>query len=856
VLRPVLPLLRDTLGFGEQKILDNAVNYEQAALKNLGRTNEAERVLQNHRAGAESFLSGVEKVLPHLESLDNEADPSRRKAIVEDILSKLDPASYFAAKMQLALTTSLRELGELERAVEVGNRARPQIRRWLGTAIERELLAELIEIEQLRNNFVAALELIAEYEPLARKLSGNDWRKPIEYNLGRIFYDLEELKKAEDALAAKTRRNAMEELDSDSGFGDRPGRDDKELLLSALILLKRGHTNDATRIVEPITKRSLAATRKGPVVDETRKQIALEILPEIAEIQAAVGRPREALKLLESFVGALDPAEDLSRWVAYDVRAAELHLEAGDDPLQTVKRFEELSPGLLEFPELNPINSVRMDIFLGEYYRKTKQPALSGDRLNRALLTAGGVGAVDEQILIRRALGELASDAGQLKQAAEQFGASISLLRSVSERIPSDIGKIGYRANRLRAIPLLTLTQYELYRQSGQLADAQAMLATAEEGKSRALTEMLLRKAGQVKSGPVDVSRLQAALPAGALLLEYYVPEGAGEEVFRFEVERNSLHVTRLDLSASQLDASALKLRETVCHDINYDDAKFRSRARELAAELLPSQLMTNQTGAPKLVYVVPTGALHLLPFFLLTDGAGKYLDEREELNIVHLPSAAILLRQRPNATQARHCAAFINPALEREQNLLLAESPQLRADLESALRTWADTSVIWERRLTPTMFLNDARTVENVFICAHARFLPDTPMASYIKFSKTAEAPGELTAEDLVTENFGRGLWSIAGCSTATGRVRSGGEVLGLPRALLQGGATMVVVSLWDVDTARSLQTMTVFYRDMAGGRSVADALHRARTQIRRDGGRPFDWAPFILIGFHDFHD
>jgi CHAT domain-containing protein len=69
-----------------------------------------------------------------------------------------------------------------------------------------------------------------------------------------------------------------------------------------------------------------------------------------------------------------------------------------------------------------------------------------------------------------------------------------------------------------------------------------------------------------------------------------------------------------------------------------------------------------------------------------------------------------------------------------------------------------------------------------------------------------------------------------------------------------LQAGATMVVISLWDIDTASSLEIMTEFYKNLGQGLSVATSLKAARSKFRNLGKLPFDWAPFVLVGFHEF--
>jgi CHAT domain-containing protein len=95
-----------------------------------------------------------------------------------------------------------------------------------------------------------------------------------------------------------------------------------------------------------------------------------------------------------------------------------------------------------------------------------------------------------------------------------------------------------------------------------------------------------------------------------------------------------------------------------------------------------------------------------------------------------------------------------------------------------------------------------------------------------------------------------------LAACSTGGGRVRSGDEVLGLPRALLLAGAGMVVITYWDVDAETSFDIMARFYTNLAKGSSVAAALREARSYARKSGLQTYHWAPFVLVGNHGFRD
>ena len=61
-----------------------------------------------------------------------------------------------------------------------------------------------------------------------------------------------------------------------------------------------------------------------------------------------------------------------------------------------------------------------------------------------------------------------------------------------------------------------------------------------------------------------------------------------------------------------------------------------------------------------------------------------------------------------------------------------------------------------------------------------------------------------------------------------------------------------MIIASLWNVNDEATARFMSLFYGHLGDGLSKAEALRRARSDLRRDKryGHPYYWAPYILIG------
>ena len=74
-----------------------------------------------------------------------------------------------------------------------------------------------------------------------------------------------------------------------------------------------------------------------------------------------------------------------------------------------------------------------------------------------------------------------------------------------------------------------------------------------------------------------------------------------------------------------------------------------------------------------------------------------------------------------------------------------------------------------------------------------------------------------------------GADLVVLSACRTGSGRATAAGDVVGLARAALAGGARHVVVSLWPVDDRAGCLFAVDLARRIGTGTFVAEAVGRA---------------------------
>ncbi len=330
---------------------------------------------------------------------------------------------------------------------------------------------------------------------------------------------------------------------------------------------------------------------------------------------------------------------------------------------------------------------------------------------------------------------------------------------------------------------------------------------------------------------------VQAVLPAGSVLLEYFLARG---RVFACLVQRSGIEVFNLGSSvlleermrAFRFQLSKMLLDPTYVATFQATlQQHIQVRLKDLYDLLIPPAVSRL---SPHHLIVVPHGPLHYLPFHALFDGV-QYLIDR--FSISYSPSAGVygLCRNRPPS--AGRGALVLGVADERAPLILKEAETVANALPEARLFVGSEADEQNLRR-----FGAEARYVH---LAAHGDFRRDHPMFSSIQLGG-----GRLNLFDLYNLELDADLAVLSGCGTGLSDVRQGDELVGLTRGLLYAGARTVAVSLWDVNDETTTELMGAFYSQLGQGLEPAEALRRAMAKLRKEYAHPYYWAPFVLIG------
>jgi len=230
------------------------------------------------------------------------------------------------------------------------------------------------------------------------------------------------------------------------------------------------------------------------------------------------------------------------------------------------------------------------------------------------------------------------------------------------------------------------------------------------------------------------------------------------------------------------------------------------------AAEVLDGLLLrplSSVVGDRELV-VVPTGALHALPWAALPSTSGR--------PITLVPSAALWLRGATSSDQPSGPTVLAaGPGL-----------PAAAAEVAALAEHYGDALALTGAAATAPAVLAGADGARLVHLAAHGCFRADNPLFSCLEL-----ADGPLMVYDLEMLRAAPRQLVLSACDSGLSDVRPGDELMGLAAVLLALGTRSVIASVAPVPDEGTHELMLALHRGLRVGRSPAEALAAARQDV-----------------------
>lgn len=309
-----------------------------------------------------------------------------------------------------------------------------------------------------------------------------------------------------------------------------------------------------------------------------------------------------------------------------------------------------------------------------------------------------------------------------------------------------------------------------------------------------------------------------SAPPVRVVLVEYFVMEDR-TLVFGVTSEAAEPDVMAVAISRTEIEDLAEGLRDA----LRTDHREVRAWLRDERLTRLVAPVI--RWACPgDMVYLVPHDALHRVPLHAVAV-EGRPLIGR---NPVAVTSSASVLRYCQERRKGRRDVALIVADPHAARPLVFA-----REQARAVTAGFGRHEVLAGHDASRTALLArlDAgeRSPDILHFTAHGVFDPDEPMRSGIDL-----VDGRLTAQDILGLSLDVDLVTLGACETGVSDRRPGDELIGLARALLYAGAPSVLVTLWRVDELSTSMLFAIFYAELAGGRSKAEALRHAQLRLR----------------------
>jgi CHAT domain-containing protein len=589
----------------------------------------------------------------------------------------------------------------------------------------------------------------------------------------------------------------------------------------ALILAKntgsRDLTSSAERSVASIRLKQNKLAEAAALLDDAEKldtEVGAPLNTEYTydlqgQVLEAEGKPDEALAKYKQAITILE-----------SVRAASASTESDFGSLQNnYQPYEHIVKLLIKMGKTE-------DAF--DYLSRAKSKQLQ-DTLSLSSIKTGD-----------KALQALLDRAGALQSKLDAVRGQIQ----AEQQKPADV-RSEAKIESLRIVA--AQTQGEYYDLSDQIKD-----------KYPDYDQMLTVK-------PTELASAQDSIPDDAVLIEY---APLGDQLYIFLVTKTSLKIYTPPVKPDDVWARIADTRKKIAlpGDADFTIAERgakRARVKSVTPEEMASvtdDLTTlydmliapieQEIANKKTLLFVPTHQLYYLPMQALAkkEANGNLRFLIQDKQIVYLAAADVL-----SVVEPHHGA--IGEGLTAIGDPTGANLPFAEDEVNAISKIFGDSNVLTGSEATKSAIENPANFDRRVLhFATHGILDPAMPRKSYIQLAEnTSPDQSELTVGDIYGLPLSKiDLVTISACETAVGEDHPGSEILSLATAFSRAKARSVVASLWSVSDDSTKEIMVEFYKQLAAGKSKAEALQAAQIKVMQmpQFKHPFYWAPFILMG------
>jgi tetratricopeptide (TPR) repeat protein len=491
----------------------------------------------------------------------------------------------------------------------------------------------------------------------------------------------------------------------------------------------------------------------------------------------------------------------------------------------------------------NPRGEAQALLYRGEVLRRLGRDDEARVDLQAAFAAARATGLADEQWKALYGIGLVDIGRGDRPAARAALERAIQAFESVRADLRTAALRSEFLADKRDVYDALIWL-----RLGEDPVRVDEVFRLMEQSRARAWRDRV-----QPAGGPPTLAAVQAALPAGAMLLEYWFGSAG---MARLAITSDGTTVMR------RAGTGTVRALQDLAAAVADKTSEWRPASVEAGRVLLVELPALNRV---RHLLIAADGPVHAVPFETLTQPADGTLVV-EQMDVSYLPSAAFLTLRRPPPRGwawpwQRELTAFGDPAAAGSYPLETRALPRLpfaALEVQQAARALpgrAEVHVGIDARRSAVLD-GRLRSTPVVHFSSHAVADTRDPDRSRILLAPPSPgAPADyLFLRDVADLDLsGVRLVTLSACDTERGKIVRGEGVEGFSRALLASGAGAAMTTLWEVADRPGAELVTQFFSAAGRGATPADALRVAKLRFVRSDlawKHPYYWAGYVLTG------
>lgn len=472
------------------------------------------------------------------------------------------------------------------------------------------------------------------------------------------------------------------------------------------------------------------------------------------------------------------------------------------------------------------------------------------------------IGGMDSVLLARiRLEGSPVGNASRLFAALEQARGRSMLELLAARDNASKPAELRAGERRIAALQL-RLMRTTRHSERQRLFDD---ILRAEERLAPASTQLFTRTRAAARK-PITLPELQRVLRTDEVLLEFALAEPTSYAVVVTKDSTRVQHLVSRTELRKVLDPLSIAVRDGLSTD----------GAVRLAGQLLLHDI--SELTTHKRVIVSADAELHSIPIELLVTTAGKRLVESHVVSYVPSASVLAILRSQEPGERSRRVVLAVSASPDGSKSVRPTTAstapgsvPRGIYDLDATQlsplplandEARAVVTTLGARR--STLLIGDSATEHELkrqalneyavlHFAAHGIVSTKYPARSALVLKPAGLEDGLVQAREILDWRLAADLVTLSACDTGTGAVHGQEGASSLVRPFLTAGARSVVANLWTADDRFSLALMREFYRQLASGADVGEALRRSKLRMLEQFGPeavPRLWSGVLVYG------